>query len=106
MRRRKSNGMGRWLTSHATTNVSGELREKRLRSRASGGAEFGKRAFSDIRDELGDLLDVGGFATLAAIGHGREVGAVGLEHEALERHGGDGVTDGLRVLERDDAGET
>ena len=58
-----------------------------------------------LRDGLGNLLHIRGFAALAAIRHGREIRAVGFQHELVQRRGGHGVSDVLAVLERDNAGE-
>ena len=47
--------------------------------------DFLQRHAAQLRDLLGDAARVGRLATLAAIGRGREVGAIGLDHELVER---------------------
>jgi len=82
-----------------------EFGEEFVGGGAGGGTEVGEGAFFDFGSKLGDFFDVGGFAAFAAIGNGGEVGAVGLEHELVDRDGGEGVADGLGVFEGGDAGE-
>ena len=82
-----------------------QLRKKFRRGPAGGGAQFVERATLDLGDGFGDFLHVGRFAALAAIRHGGEIGAVGLQHEPVGRRGGDGVANVLSVLEGRDAGE-
>lgn len=81
------------------------FREKFRGGLAGGGAEFLQGAFSYLRNGFGNFFDVGGFATFAAIRNGREVGAIGFEHELAGRRGGDGVADVLAVFEGDNAGK-
>ena len=49
----------------------------------------------DLCEAVDDVGDVGGFVAAAAVGDGGEVGGVGLEDDARERHdGGEGVGEG------------
>ena len=56
-------------------------------------------------DGGGGLADVCGFAALAAVGDGGEVGGVGFDHEGTGRAAGRGIKNRGRVLEGGDAGE-
>ena len=57
------------------------------------------------RDLLADVAHEGGLVALAAIGDGREIGAVGFDQQAVERHAARDLLQLDRVLERDDARE-
>ena len=46
-------------------------------------------------------MDIGRVVALAAVRHGCEVGGIRLDHEPLERHGGDDLRRAARVLEGD-----
>jgi hypothetical protein len=47
--------------------------------------------------------DEGGFVPLAALGHGREIGGVGLDQDAVQRHVAHDGAQILGVPEGDDA---
>jgi hypothetical protein len=79
--------------------------EKFFRRFASRRAQFFQRTYFYLRHGFGNFFDISRFAALAAIRHGREIRAVGFQHEFVQRRGGHGVADILRVLEGDDAGE-
>ena len=56
-----------------------------------------------FRDLVGYLPDVGGFVTLAAMRSRRKVGAVGLDEDAIQRHGLHDVAEHRGVLKRNDS---
>ena len=60
---------------------------------------------AQARDQFRNLPYISRFAPLPAIGHGRQVRAVGLEHEPVERRGGKRLAHIPGVLERHDACE-
>jgi len=84
---------------------SAQFRKEQVRGAAGRVAEFFKRAVSHLGHKFGNLFDVRWFASLPAIGHGGEVRGIGFEHELAGRDGGYCLTDGLGVLEGDDASE-
>ena len=43
----------------------------------------------ELGDGLGHAVDIAGVTALAAVGGGGHVGGIRLNHEALQRHGGD-----------------
>lgn len=54
---------------------------------------------------MGDVGEVGGFVGFASVGIGCEVGAVGLEHEAVNALGAERFPHGLGTFIGEDAGE-
>src|SRR5690242_19077378 len=50
--------------------------------------------------------DVSGLITFAAVRYGRQIRAIGFQHERLQSNGFDGVPNRLSGLERNDAADT
>jgi len=73
--------------------ISSQFWEKIARGYAGGMAQFTQRAFFYMRDRFGNFFHVSGLATLASIRDRRKERAVRLEHQPIERRGGDGVAD-------------
>lgn len=67
-------------------------------------AQFVQRNIFHLRDGFGNLLHIRRFAALAAMWHGREIGAICFQHELAQRRRGHGGADVLAVLEGHDAG--
>jgi hypothetical protein len=76
-------------------------------ARRFGGAfgDFIDGDAAQFRDVFGDEAGVGGFAAFTAMGHGGEIGAIGLDHKLIGGNGASGDLDIGRILERDDASE-
>lgn len=59
----------------------------------------------DLGDGLGHAVNITGVTALAAVGGGGHVGGIRLDHEALQRHGGDDLRGFAGVFESDGPGE-
>ena len=64
----------------------GDLGEQAVEVGRRGGLDLGHRQAADLGQRLGDVRGVGGLVGPAAHRHGREVGGVGLQQQAVERH--------------------
>ena len=58
-----------------------------------------------LGDGLGDKANIRRLIAFAAMGHGGEIGRIGFDEYALQRNFPDDFTQGIGILESDDAGE-
>ncbi len=90
---------------HEVSGGRARLGEQPEEVRAGRPLDLGDRQAADLGEPRSDVGDVGRLVALAAKRLGREIGRVGLEQQALERHLAHRGAQLVRALEREDAAE-